>query len=275
MTIKELIKTKTFWKHIIYMLVVTAVIIFIVFQSLNAITRHGKEFEIPDFTGTSIDAIKQEKKFDNLEFVVVDSVYNAKLPIGQILTQDPPPLSKVKSGRKIYLTVVSNTPEYILMPNLVDLSLRQATSLLETYGLKVGKLEYREDMAHNAILSMKYGGNPIQENDRIQKGSVIDLIVGKQSSEGRAIVPFLIGKTIAEAQKILLEASLNIGEEHFDSGGDRSLLRVYKQSPGYTGRPNASFGGSIELWYKSEKELNFEKLIKDYKPDTATAESLF
>ncbi len=275
MKFTELIKTKTFWKHIILMIIVSLVIVFIIIQSLNMITRHGKEFAVPDFVGQKLENVQNSDKYDNLEFMVVDSVFNAKLPAGQILTQDPLPMSKVKSGRTIYLTVVSNTPEFMLMPNLVDLSLRQATALLETYGLQAGKLEYREDMAHNAILAMKYKGKPIKENDKIQKGSVIDLVVGRVSAEGRAVVPFLLGKTIEEAHSKLLEASLNIGEEHYESNADKSLMRVYKQSPGYSGKPNASFGGSVDLWYKSIKEVDFEKLIKNYVPDTTSVESRF
>ena len=63
------------------------------------------------------------------------------MPKGSVIIQDPVAGSHVKRYRKIYLTTVTVLPEKVLMPDLIDLSLRQATATLETYGLKLDQAE--------------------------------------------------------------------------------------------------------------------------------------
>jgi len=65
----------------------------------------------------------------------------------------------------------------IAMPNLVDLSLRQATALLQSKGLFVGSVTYRPGYFQNAVLDQLYRGQHISPGDRVRKGAIINLIV--------------------------------------------------------------------------------------------------
>ena len=67
----------------------------------------------------------------------------------------------------------------VAMPNLVDLPLRQAKALIESSGLEIGLLKYKPDLSIDVVLDQQYNGKNIREGDSIQKGSVIDLILGK------------------------------------------------------------------------------------------------
>ncbi len=156
MSFFSFLRSKVFFRHTMIAVVVTIVIIWLILRMLNIYTRHGQAIAVPNFIGLSLDKIEDFASDNDLEAAIVDSVYEMSLPKGTVAMQDPLPGTKVKKNRKIYLTVVALKPEQVAMPNLVDLTLRQATSMMETYGLKIGSLTYVPDIANNAVLKQKY-----------------------------------------------------------------------------------------------------------------------
>ena len=76
-------------------------------------------------------------------------------------------------------------PDMVAVPNMIDLSLRQATALLESRGLSVGTITYRPDRFHNVVLDQTYRGLRIAPGEKVRKGSYINLVVsrGGQGSE--------------------------------------------------------------------------------------------
>ena len=102
-----------------------------------------------------------------------------------ILRQDPYPNSKVKTNRKIYLTIVSTNPEKTIMPDLKYLTLRQAVSILESTGLKTGRISYIPTFDQDAVQQQSFEGRVIDPGTKLDKGSVIDLTVG-MGSQGQA-----------------------------------------------------------------------------------------
>ncbi|MCX6232902.1 MAG: PASTA domain-containing protein [Bacteroidetes bacterium] len=273
MSLIDFLKSRLFFKHLLLAIVLTIVIVYLIIFSLSFYTHHGEFYTVPDFRGKQPDELKVYAEENGFDFVVVDSLYDAKLPKGSVILQDPLPNSKVKHSRTMYLTVVSSEPEKVSMPNLIDLSLRQTISLLETYGLQIGSLEYIPDMAKNAVLKQKYKGVEIETGKPIRKGSKIDLVLGQGTGGDKMTVPFLLGKKQSEVMKILRASSLNIGTEVFEDSKDTVHARVYKQSPAYGAGRLINMGQSINVWYRSDKKVNFNELIKNYKYDSTANES--
>ena len=90
----------------------------------------------------------------------------------------------VKKGRKIYLTLSMLVPPQVEMPNLIDLSLRQAVNMLESNDLTLGQVIYKESKYPNAVLEQRYKGRIIQEGKKVPYQSKITLIVGKETNYG-------------------------------------------------------------------------------------------
>ncbi len=250
------IKSRTFWKHTLIAIILTIVLLWVSLRLLNVYTRHGSSVTVPDFKGISIGALEDFASDYDVEYIINDSLYDYSMPKGTVVLQDPKPGTRVKKNRVIYLTVVALRPEQVAMPNLVDLTMRQAASMLETFGLKAGSLTYVPDIAHNAVLRQKYKGLDIKAGTMIEKGSRIDMVLGKDQENTSTGVPDLYGKTQSEASELLQKASLNIGNEVFLDGNDEHA-RVYKQQPGQ----NASiqYGGAVDLWYRSDKKFDFNE----------------
>ncbi|MGB4666141.1 MAG: PASTA domain-containing protein [Bacteroidales bacterium] len=174
----QYLKTKTFWGHIGLMLVTFIVFIFLVKLFLNIYTRHGKEIELADYTNKSLKDIQDEK----VDIIVIDSVFNEDLPPLTIVNQYPEPGIKVKPGRKVYVTVVSNSYEKVPLPDLTDITLRAATLQLQAYGFQIGKIEEVPSIGQT-VIAVKQNGREIPWGTLLKKGSVIDLVIGSGMQE--------------------------------------------------------------------------------------------
>lgn len=222
---------KKFYIHFLIAIVLALVLVWLAIFSLDKFTRHGEVYLVPDFKGKTIVEMEGQNYGEFFQIQVIDSVYDQKLAKGSVIMQHPLPGSRVKMGRHIYLTIVSEMPETVMMPNLKNLSIRQALVTLESLGLKAEYLEYVDYFARNAVVEQLIGGEPIEPGTELNKGSAVVLQVGIGDMPIKVPVPMLIAKKQSEAKKELQYAYLNVGKEYFLDGTDTSFARVYKTEP--------------------------------------------
>ena len=138
------------------------------------------------------------------------------------------------------------------MPNLVDLPKRQALMLIVSSGLQIGQLEYRPDLSIDVVIGQQYNGRSVTPGDSIQKGSVVDLVLGKGLSNQRTPVPNLVGMKLNLAKETILGSSLNLGTYIYDNtvlnNSDTLNAFVFKQNPEYHGDATLQLGSAIYLW---------------------------
>lgn len=257
----EFVKTKVFVRHFILSIVISAIIISVILSMLKGYTHHGESYRVPSLIGLTPNQIDQLTTVGNFEIITIDSVFDSRQPSGSVLIQDPVAGTYVKKGRKVYLTTVAVLPEQVTMPNLVDLTLRQAKATIETYGLRLGQINFVPDIAANAVLAQSYKGRAIEPGHELLKGSVIDLKVGEETGSGRYQVPFLIGKTKEEAESILKRYYFVVGEETFEDGADPSTAKVYSQSPSSDNSEFLNPGAPVNLIYRDPEKFDFEEYL--------------
>ena len=170
--------SKTFLKHFLIAIGITLALIWIILQSLSWYTKHNDYIIVPDYRGLYYTEVKSNPDNHNYQYSVIDSIFDADKPRGSILSQDPFPGAKVKKNRMVYLTITSMVPEKTKMPELRDLTLRQAQSMLESAGLKLGKLSYVKSFDEDAVQNQLFKGHIIKAGTELDKGSVINLTVG-------------------------------------------------------------------------------------------------
>ncbi len=249
MKVLGFIKTIHFWKHLGLIALATMLLIWITLFFLRLYTFHGQSIEVPDFSGKTMSEIEEMRESRHYDFQIVDSVYdNTKTP-GSVVSQLPLPGSHVKKGRTVYITIIAFQPEKTKLPNLVDLTARQAAALLETHGLKTGKKEYVPDVGQT-IIKAKHNGKVIPWGTVLNKGEVIDLVIGKGKGNAKVYIPKLVGKTREKAIQLINEAGLNVGAEVFMNPDDTINVRVVKQDPRYGKDEEINIGSSIDLWYE-------------------------
>ena len=240
------------------LLVFLAVVLFML--SLNWCTDHGKTLQIPAVVGMPYDKAKDLLESRGFDVEIQDSVYFDSIPPLNVIKQFPEADAVVKNNRTVYLTVNRVVPPTIEMPQLVNLTFRNAEVTLRQYGLRLGDTIYHQDFAKNAVLDQKYDGVSIKTGTKIQMGSTIDLVLGTGAGAYEFAVPDLFGLTLEEAKTLLQANGLNTGLViALPDVTDTSAAFVYRQMPPRVtedGRVNRIRGGqTIDLWLQFEKPV--------------------
>lgn len=248
------IKSKVFFKHLILSVVSLIVLFFVAKFFIKLYTLHGTSLSTPDLTGMSLEQVAQVCEEKDLQYEVVDSVFNAEVDRGTVVAQTPPPDYKIKKNRTLFLTIRTTEDEKITMPNLVGVSLIQAKADIEMYGLKLGELSYRPDIATNSVLDQMYKGRTITAGTTIKKGAKIDLVLGKGRDKTATSVPNLLQLKYSKAESLLKDMYLNLGATIFDenivTSQDSLKAFVWKQQP-ETGK-SIQLGDVVDVWLTTD-----------------------
>jgi beta-lactam-binding protein with PASTA domain len=128
--------------------------------------------------------------------------------------------------------------------------------MIENSGLTMGLLQYRPDLSIDVVLQQQINGINIKAGESIQKGTVIDLVLGIGLSNQRTPVPYLIGYNLEDARNRILGASLNLGIYIYDNTvinyQDSTNAFVYRQNPSYYERSGLQLGSAIYLWLTTD-----------------------
>lgn len=164
--------------------VVMAIIVSIVLMALAVLflrifTRHGREFEMPDYRGQQSQTLTQNRTKEGFIFVVNEQRYEEGATPGAVLVQDPAAGEKVKHGRKVYLTVAAAEPPTIKLPELHEIPLNQAKIMIESQGLVLERIIEKPSPYENLVLDVLYRGHSIASGADIKMGEKVTLVVGK------------------------------------------------------------------------------------------------
>ena len=233
------------------------VFVFIVNLLLSLFTRHGQVHEVPDLSGLSVEEAVQAGKGASLRIEINDSLYVPAYPGGIILEQNPSAGAKVKSGRRVFVTINSFRQKMVEIPYVTGYSLRQAKNNLEMAGLGIDKLIYRSDLATNYVLEERYNGKLISSGSKLEAevGSGVTLVVGKGTDAEPQSVPRLVGFSAREAKSRLWEAGFNVGKISYEEGVtllNEKNARVRTQSPGVGTR--REYGTSVSFTLSLDEE---------------------
>ncbi|KAB2829442.1 MAG: PASTA domain-containing protein, partial [Paludibacter sp.] len=174
---------------------------------------------------------------------------------GTIIEQIPAPGSSVKKNRSIFLILNKRQSKTIPMPEVNDISFRQADALLRSLGLRVSYVEYRPSEFKDLVIDVRFNGQHIDPGTRLPEGSSLVLVVGSGVGSTVSGVPFLLGSSLANARADALAASFIVGSVSYDETpfNDEQEYRVYRQTPGPGDQ--AAEGSRINLWLTKDPVL--------------------
>lgn len=249
----QFLKSKEFIKHLSIALISISIILFIIFKWLNIYTRHGETVTIPELKGLELSEAMELLEEQGFRYVI-DSIYTDKANPGTVYEQEPEANSLVKENRNIYITIVSSDAPTIKLPDLIDVSLREARAILESYGITIKQLIYKPDLAQNAVLAIQHKGKTLKKGDELRKGDAVDLVLGDGFGNLKVSIPNLVGLTYDEALFVIQGSKLIVGAIIFDNNKtDTAKAVVYKQSPEFstdTTINQISQGETIDLYLK-------------------------
>ncbi len=183
------LKSKTFLIQLGLAAVAVVILVFVALQWLKSTTNHGEFVEVPDFSKMSVMEMRKAVEEAGLRYQVLDSSnYNPDYPRFSILEQNPPAGNKVKANRKIYFTVNPSGYKKVSVPDIIQVTQRNATSMLRAVGLDVERVTYIDELGKDMVYNIKFKGKYIKPGDRLPKTSKLELICGNGTIPGSARV---------------------------------------------------------------------------------------
>ena len=241
-------------KHLLAALIIVIALIAGAVIFLDVATKHNQELQVPDLSNMTVDEAKAEAGLNDMVIEVTDSVFVKRMKRGTVYRQNPAPGSKVKSGRRISLTINAVNAKKVTMPNLVSLSLRQAIAELQSRGLTVGKLIYVKDIATNNVIRQLSRNREIEPGTLVETETVIDLVVGlNPDTDNVTYVPDVVGRRYINAVDAVRKQSLNIKSLKFDETvktyDDSLSAVVYRQVPAIEDSVTVRMGDEVTLYF--------------------------
>jgi beta-lactam-binding protein with PASTA domain len=180
------------------------------FLIMPAYTNYDEGLTVPDVSGVSLQEAEKQLTSYGLRYKVAERRSNAAYPADYIIDQTPSPAEIVKPNRKVYLTVNTVANPTVKVPDVVDLSKRNAEIQLQNYGLKVGTISFESSRFKSSVLRQSVPAGKV-----VPKGTTVDLAVSDGLGEKMVDIPNIIGLRLAEAQQKLQQAGLRIDEFRF------------------------------------------------------------
>ncbi len=203
--------------------------------------QQGKTTKVPDVTGLPFDEAVKVLADHGLEGKKAEERPDAKYPVGAVALQNPSAGAEVKFGRGVYLTVSGGEP-MVLVPSLRGRTVRDAAFALERFGLTVGNVTYEVSVEFPVNTVMEQA---IPESVKVAMGTVVDVTVSQGPSKDQIPVPSLLRKTLAEGERLILQAGFTIGNIVYQPQPDMLPNTIIDQYP--RGGELAPIGQAIDL----------------------------
>lgn len=230
-------------------------------------THHGESVLVPDLRGSYVEEAQLLLAKQGLYPQVIDSVYVRDKRLGTIIEQNPAPNSTVKSNRAIYLIINSRLVRQVTLPDVIDVSSRQAIAMLESVGLSLESMQEVPSEYKDLVTEIKYRGRTIIPGTRIPEGSAVVLVVGNGLGATEAVIPALKGMSLEDATDTATTATFIIGAIEYDvppSNNEEDYI-IYRQRP--AAASSAPAGSRIDVFLTKDKSRLNEKFEEDKKPE--------
>lgn len=275
---------KEFWKEsfagFVLKKIILAVIIFvslawITLLCIDLYTHHGEFETVPDLKGLYIEEAELSLNNHGLYAQIIDSVYVRDKKLGTIIDQIPAANSTVKKNRPIYIIINSRQVHQVPLPDVSDVSYRQADAMLRSIGLSVGSVQYSPSEYKDLVIDVKYRGRSVLAGTRIPEGSSLVLIVGNGLGGDQATAPSLKGLGLEAAKQEALNNSMVIGGIVFDIEplGDEDQYVIYRQRP--AAGKIITTGTRIDIWLSKDKTMLDKVFEEDEETEPTQTDEVF
>ena len=167
--------------NLLLAVVVACGLIYGTLKWLDKYTRHNEAVVVPDVKGLKVEEAAEFFKNNNLRYNVIDSVFSKEVSPGAIV--EPSAGSKVKEGRIVFITVNALTSQMATIPEVEDLSFRQAYALLRARGFENVEIEYVPGDFKDLAVSVDLRGRTLEKGEHVPLTAPLILKVSSGEAE--------------------------------------------------------------------------------------------
>lgn len=178
-TFKDFLKSKIFFKQLFRALVIIVVAVLLLMQLLRLMTRHGKSITVPNLVGMELSEATELMTEQQLSIKVIDSSkYDPNYSKFAILDQSPKAFKAVKAKRKIYVSINPSGYASVSIPDIIQITKRNAISKLNAVGLQIDTITYIPALGKDMVYAIKFEGDSIAIGAQLPRMSKIELVCG-------------------------------------------------------------------------------------------------
>lgn len=187
MQLIDYIKSRSFLRTIITMVLIVIIGLFALNRYLDYTTNHDQKIQVPDLAKMSLNDVDKTLKNLDLQMEILDSAsFNPDYPPKSVISHNPEAGDFVKENRKIYITLNPSGYRKIAIPDVLNKTKRQVETHLKSIGFRIGKYEYIPDLGKDVVRKMKFNGEEVTPGDLVAKNSRIDLVLGDGNGAEKA-----------------------------------------------------------------------------------------
>ncbi|MDR3141235.1 MAG: PASTA domain-containing protein [Tannerellaceae bacterium] len=146
----------------------SCVILYGTLKWLDSYTLHNKAVIVPDVKGLKMDEAIPFFKNNGLHYSVIDSVFSKNAKPGAIVEITPAVGSRVKEGRIVFITVNAVTSQMAEIPDVEDLSYRQAYAQLKARGFERIETIYVPGVYKDLAIGVELYGRLLSRGEMVQ-----------------------------------------------------------------------------------------------------------
>lgn len=167
----------------------------------------GRQESMPQLVGAPFEAAQGVVSELGLVLKVEDKVFSGRYAPDQIVSQQPPPGTRIKVGQHVHV-LVSLGPPRVAVPNLMGSSLRAAQISTIQRGLSVGNVASLPWPGTEADQVVAQDPPPAAPDVR---NPAINLLVSQGDPPASFLCPSFVGQPLAKVRHELEKANLRIG----------------------------------------------------------------
>lgn len=199
------------------------------------------EVAVPDVTWRASAEAFSIIKDAGLKPRVSDWTFDASVPSGRVIEQQPKKGKMVKTGRIVNLTL-STGQRKVPVPNLIGRPFNQVETLLSDSGLRMGAtMEVETEDYQSGIIMSQLPSPEVQ----VDAGYFVNIFISRNPKFGLVEMPSLVGKKLDEAKKILAEDKLNLSRIEYQDTDILAPNIVMREDPQW--QQEVSVGTSVKL----------------------------
>src|SRR5216684_4041484 len=197
---------RQFFRMLLLALVLTTVALISALTAMR-LAIHGREVTIPKLVGMSPLEAERAGAASGLLLVVQRQFYSADIPEGKVMTQMPPPGTKVRRGWSVRVAQ-SLGPQRVAIPNVTGGSERVAELNIRRRGLGLGSVAHVSlpDAPQDQVISQSPPANASGVS-----APKINLLVGDGPAPAIYVMPNLTGQPLGSAMLALQDAGIRVG----------------------------------------------------------------
>ena len=168
-----------FIRQMVLSVFILTLFVYLMLLALKEITYHNDMQQVPNLVGISIIELEEIIKAKSLRFEIIDSSkFNSKFKPLSVIEHLPSVGQLVKKNRKIYVTLNPSGYRKISVPNVVQITKRNAEVKLKSVGFSIGDISYENNIGRDMVLEIRHQGEPLEPGTLLQKTTKIDLVLG-------------------------------------------------------------------------------------------------